>query len=163
MNEETLYYYFSTHTINLSIYSRLEAGYEYTQLNEEDQSILDKYCIDYPKRSSNESPFDYATRFISRHKEELESLSLYKGAQLKSFLTLYLGYTYRWGASTMSFGKGSDKRASLITEEDLIVEMTSKDGSIKKLLDSAHGDLSSVKHFVLILMDLKILQKLENG
>jgi len=147
------YYYFSTHTINVSIYSRLEAGYIYSIQPEETKKLLDKLVSLYPKGDLKESPLDYCSKFIINHEDELAELeSDLSPTPLKLFFTQYLGYIFQWGASTRAFGKNSDKRAELITEKELIYEMTDPKSSIKKLLDSAKGNLSSVKPFLPAVM-----------
>lgn len=147
------YYYFSTHTINQSIYARLESNYEYNNLDEETQLVVDKFVEQYPKGDYSSSPLDHCSNFIIKHKEELKSLIDSKGLQsTKYFLSKYIGYILQWGASTRSFGKTSEKRAESITEEEIIEEMTSDKGTIKKLLDSSHNNLSAVKPFLPAIM-----------
>ncbi|QXP72518.1 hypothetical protein H0I31_02115 [Tenacibaculum sp. AHE15PA] len=150
MNNE--YYYFSPHTLNPKIYNRLEAGATYKTLDEDTRDLLDILVKQYPKGEATESPIDYCSRFIMKHKSELYELKKLKGASLKYFLAEYLEFHFQWGASTRSFGKNSGKRAERITEEELIEEMTNPNGSIKKLLDSSGGDLSEVKPFLPAIM-----------
>lgn len=149
----TNYYYFSTHTINQSIYSRLESSHEYTLLEEETQEVIDKFVSTYPRGDYSTSPLDHCSNFVNSHREALSDLIASKGLQnTKYFLSRYIGYQFQWGASTRSFGKTSDKRAEEISEEELIEEMTSPNGTIKKLLDSAHYDLNVVKPFLPAIM-----------
>ncbi len=146
------YYYFSTHTIKQSIYTRLEAGATYRTLDEDSRGMLDKLADEYPQGEFTESPIDYCSKFIIKHKTELYELEKLKGTSLKYFLVEYLGFVFQWGASTRAFGKNSNKRAETITEQDLIQEMTDSRGTIKKLLDSSQGDLSAVKPFLPAIM-----------
>lgn len=146
------YYYFSTHTINQSIPTRLEAGATYTTLDKYSRDALDMLVDKYPKGELNESPLDYCSKFIMIHNSELYELKKLKGASLKYFLVEYLGFHFQWGASTRSFGKNSDKRAEEIPEKELIKEMTDPSGSIKKLLDSSGGNLPAVKPFLPAIM-----------
>jgi hypothetical protein len=146
------YYYFSTHTINQSIYTRLESGWEYSTLSVEDRELMDALVKNYPKGNFNESPLDYSSKFIRKHEEELYDLIKLKGSSLKYFFTQYLGFVNQWGASTRAFGKNSNKRAEGIPENELINEMTDPKGSIKKLLDSSHSNLSAVKPFLPAIM-----------
>ena len=149
----TTYYYFSTHTINQSIYGRLESNHQYSLLPSDIQEVVDNFVDAYPKGKSSISPLDYCSKFIRDHEEELYDMISENGVQQsKYFLSQYLGYVNQWGASTQSFGKNSEKRAEWISENELIEEMTSESGTIKKLLDSAHGDLSSVKPFLPAIM-----------
>jgi hypothetical protein len=151
-NLNTSYYYFSTHTMVDTVYNRLKAGWEYTILEEESQEMLDKLVDEYPRGDFKTSPMEYCSRFILKHEEQLEDLISIKGRNLKYFLTQYLGFSFRWGASTTSYGKNSVKRAEGIPEKELIQEMIDPKGSIKKLLDSAGGDLNSVKPFLPAIM-----------
>lgn len=146
------YYYFSTHTINPSIYDRLKAGREYLKLDEDSRAMLDLLTNNYGKRDRRENTIDYCYDFITKHKEELFELKKLKGFNLKYFLKDYLGFYFQWGASTRSFGKNSDLTAEKISEQDLIKEMTDPTGTIKKLLDASGSNLSAVKPFLPALM-----------
>lgn len=146
------YYYFSTHTINPLIYGRLEAYKTYKTLSEETKDLLDVFVDKYPKGEATESPIDYCSKFIMKHKEELYELDKLKAVKPKQFLYNFLGYSNQWNASTRSFGKNSNKRASTISEQELIDEMTNPKASIKKLLNSSGGDLSAVKPFLPAIM-----------
>ena len=146
------YYYFSTHTINQSIYARLKAGATYKALDTNSRNLLAKLKNEYPEGKLTESPLDYCSKFIMKHKNQLYELYKLKGIYLKYFLVEYLGFQFQWGASTKSFGKNSGKKAEKITENELIKEMTDPSGSIKKLLDSSGGDLHAVKPFLPAIM-----------
>ncbi len=146
------YYYFSTHTINPLIYSRLEAHKTYKTLNEETKDLLDMLVDQYPKGEATESAIECSSKFIMKHKSELYELEKLKGTSLIYFLSEYLGYHFKWGASTRSFGKNSDMRAGKISEQNLIKEMTDPTGDIKKLLDASGTDLSAVKPFLPAIM-----------
>lgn len=146
------YYYFSTHTIKQSIYTRLEAGATYKTLDDDIRDLLDLLVNHFPKDELAENPLDYCSKFIMKHKSELYELEKLKGTFLKYFLVEYLGFVLQWGASTRAFGKNSSKRAETITEQGLIQEMTDSNGTIKKLLDSSEGDLSAVKPFLPAIM-----------
>lgn len=149
---ESKYYYFSTHNTNQTIYDRLKANREYELMDEKDRELLNRLVEEYPIGKLNESPIDFITRFILKYNSEFRNLYSQKGNNLKFFLMQYLGYVHQWGASTKSFGKNSLKRAELISESDLIKDMTSLDGSIWKLLDSANYDLAAVKPFLPAIM-----------
>lgn len=149
------YYYFSTHTINQSIYSRLQASVKFESLSEQNKEVMLKLVDTYSKRDRtiDENPMDFCSRFIKSHREEVYDLVKQEGYGLKSFMTLFLGFSNLWGASTRSFGKTSTKRAELIEEEELISEMTNdKSSSIKKLLDSGGFNLQNVKPFLPAIM-----------
>jgi hypothetical protein len=146
------YYYFSTHTIKESIYSRLEAGKTYKELSEETKDLLNLLVDKCPNEKFTDSPLDYCSKFIMKHKNELSELLKLKGSNLKYFLTHYLGFHFQWGASTRSFGANSNKKAERLSEKELIEEMVNPKKTIKKLLDSAGGDLSAVKPFLPALM-----------
>lgn len=147
-----IYYYFATHTINQSIYNRLQAGATYKTLDEDSRGMLDKLTDKYPQDEFTESPTDYCSKFIIKHKTELYELEKLKGADLKYFLVQYLGFVLQWGASTRAFGKNSKKRAETITGQELIKEMTDSNGTIKKLLDSSGGNVTAVKPFLPAIM-----------
>ena len=142
------YYYFSTHTIYPQIYTRLTAYAEYQKLDEETQTLLDKFVKNFAKRNEQISTFDYCSNFLAKHKDELYELDKLKAFTSKEFLYNFLGYSYQWNASTRSFGKNSDEKANTITEQELIDEMTNPKASIKKLLNASGGDLSAVKPFL---------------
>jgi hypothetical protein len=146
------YYYFSTHTIYPQIYNRLASHAEYQKLNEETQTLLDKFVKNFAKRDKQISSLDYCSIFIKEHKDELSELDNLKTTKPKQFLYDFLGYAEQWNASTLSFGKNSPLRAEEITEEDLINEMTNPNAFIKKLLDASGGDLSAVKPFLPAIM-----------
>ncbi|WP_081728253.1 BT4734/BF3469 family protein [Tenacibaculum sp. 47A_GOM-205m] len=146
------YYYFSTHTTNPLIYDRLEAYKTYKTLNEETKDLLDVFVDKYPKGEATESPIDYCSKFIMKHKEELYELDKLKAIKPKQFLYNFLGCSNQWNASTRSFGKNRKERANTISEQELIDEMTDPNESIKKLLDSSGGDLSAVKPFLPAIM-----------
>lgn len=152
MNLHKSYYYFSTHNLNHSIYNRLRSNRKYELMNEKDRGILDRFIEEFKESDRQLSPVDFATRFIKKNKDECASLISSEGQELKFFLTNYLGYVFSWGASAKAFGKNSGKRAEEIVESELINEMTSLDGSILKLLDSANYDLAAVKPFLPAIM-----------
>ena len=149
------YYYFSTHTIHPQIYTRLTAYTEYQKLDEETQTLLEKFVNDFAKRDKQISSLDYCSKFYFKHIDELCELDNLKTTTPKNFLYNFLGYANQWNASTRSFGKNSTGRAEKaeeITEKELINEMTNPKESIKKLLDAAAGDLSAVKPFLPAIM-----------
>ncbi len=146
------YYSFSTHTIHPQIYTRLTAHAESQKLDEETQTLLDKFVNDFVKRNKQISSLDYCSKFIAKHRDELHELDNLKSTTPKQFLYNFLGYTNQWNASTRSFGQNSKERAEEITEEDLIDEMTNPESSIKKLLDASGGDLTAVKPFLPAIM-----------
>ena len=149
------YYYFSTHTIYPQIYTRLTAYAEYQKLDEETQTLLDKFVNNFAKRNKQISTLDYCSNFLAKHKDELYELDKLKSTTSKQFLYNFLGYSKLWGASTRSFGrnsKGNKERAEKISEQELIDEMTNPKASIKKLLDVSGGDLSAVKPFLPAIM-----------
>jgi hypothetical protein len=150
------YYYFSTHTIHPQIYTRLTAYTEYQKLDEETQTLLDKFVKDFSKRNKQISSLDYCSKFIQKHKDELYELDNLKSTTPKEFLYNFLGYANQWNASTKSFtGNNTDRkeeRAEEITEKELINDMTNPKASIKKLLDASGGDLTAVKPFLPAIM-----------
>ncbi|MFY0603659.1 MAG: hypothetical protein JXQ93_06895 [Flavobacteriaceae bacterium] len=146
------YYYFSTHTIYSQIYTRLTAYAEYQKLDEETQTLLDKFVKNFAKRNEQISTFDYCSNFLAKHKDELYELDKLNAFTSNQFLYNFLGYSNQWNASTRSFGKKSKKRAEKISQQELIDEMTNPKASIKKLLDASRGDLSAVKPFLPAIM-----------
>ena len=150
------YYYFSTHTTNPQINDRLAAQVAYEKFDQETQTLLDKFVDDYAASNKNISAFDFCGRFIVKHKNELYELDELKGVSTKQFLYDFLGYANQWNSTKKSFGKNCNLLADEITEKELIHEMTSPKAPIKKLLDAAGGNLSTVKPFLpAILISLK--------
>ena len=146
------YYYFATHTINESIYKWLEAGVHYKKLNIKEQDLLDLLGVHYKKRDSNQSVLNYCTDFISHHHQGFEKLNSKLGYTLKYFLRDYLGFHGKWQSSMKSFSEKDGQKAEKITETDLIKELTDPKGSIKKLLETAGGDVKMVKSFLPVIM-----------
>ena len=146
------YYYFATHTRNRSIFARLEASVWFKGLNKKEQKVIKRFVEKYDGGDHNYHTIDYCIEFIDNHKKELRRLIKSEGFNLKFYLESYLQFFYEWDITKKSFGKKSNKRAEKITEKELISEMTNPKGSIKKLLDSAGGDLSVVKDFLPAVM-----------
>jgi hypothetical protein len=150
--KENKYYYFANHTLNQSIHNRLRANRKYELLSEEDKELVDGFVEVFKEASKEDSSVNIASNYIFRHKNELSNLIRLEGENLKYYLIQYVGYVLEWGASSKSYGRGSNKRAEEITESQLIHEMTSLDGSIVGLLDSADYDLAAVKPFLPAIM-----------
>ena len=146
------YYYFATHTINESIYKWLEAGVQYKKLDKKEQDLLDLLVENYNNRDKSKSVLNYCSDFINDHLQDFKQLNNNLGYKLKSFLRNYLGFHFKWQSSMTSFGKWDDFIGEEIKESDLIKEMTDPKGSIKKLLDTAEGDVKMVKSFLPFIM-----------
>lgn len=146
------YYYFSTHTLNESIYNRLKSNRVYELMDDNERDLMNQLAEEFESNDRNTSPVEFCKKFIDRNKGKCYTLVNKEGQGLKYFMTNYLGYIKNWGASAKAFGKGSNKKAENINEEYLIEEMTSIDGSILKLLDAANYDLAAVKPFLPAIM-----------
>ena len=146
------YYYFATHTTNESVYRFLTAGVQYKNLPKEEQDLLDLITKGYPKRDKSKTVLNYCTDFITNHHQDFKRLINKLGYSLKYFLRDYLGFHLKWQSSARSFGKNDDLIADQITESELIEEMTSPTSSIKRLLDTAGGDVKLVKSFLPAIM-----------
>lgn len=148
-----MYYYFSTHTSNESIYNRLKTNRMYELMNVKDQEVFDELSKEFQAQKTRDiSPVEFCNKFIQRNSLACTNLVSTHGESLKYVMNNYLGYVHSWGASAKAFGRNSNKRAENITEEHLIEEMTSLDGSILKLLDAANYDLAAVKPFLPAIM-----------
>ncbi|WP_077810947.1 BT4734/BF3469 family protein [Polaribacter sp. BM10] len=146
------YFYFATHTKSKSIFARLEASVWFKGLTKKEQETVELFAKNYKAGYYKDGPIDYCIDFIDNHKVELSKLLNLEECLLKFSLEAYLQFYYQWGASTKPFGKNSNKRAEMITEQKLIKEMTDPNGSIKKLLHSVGEDLSAVKPFLPTIM-----------
>lgn len=146
------YYYFETHTTNQQIFRFLEVGAKYKNFKKQIQKKLDLLVEGYHKRNKSINVLNYCSEFIKNNIKESELGGNVPGYSLKHGLKDYLGFYFQWSSSMKSFGKNDDKIAEEITESELIDELTNPKGNIKKLLDSADGDLKMVKPFLPFIM-----------
>tara|TARA_R110002073_G_scaffold293194_2_gene458765 strand:+ start:41026 stop:42744 length:1719 start_codon:yes stop_codon:yes gene_type:complete len=146
------YYYFATHTTNESVYKFLTTGALYKKMTQKERELLDLLTKDYHNRDKTKSVLNYCSDFITNHHQDFKKLNNNLGYLLKFFLKDYLGFDRKWQSSVTSFSKKDGYLAEKITELDLIREMTDPTGSIKKLLDTAGGDLKMVKSFLPAIM-----------
>lgn len=146
------YYYFATHTTNDSIYRWIAAGVIYKKSTQKEQDLLDLLAGNYKERDKTQNVLNYCSDFISEHQQDFKNLKNNLGYKLKNFLRDYLGYNFKWQSSMTSFGKWDDFIGEEIQEQDLIKEITDPTGSIKKLLDTAGGDVKTVKRFLPFIM-----------
>lgn len=68
------YYYFSTHTTYPQIYDRLAAYAEYQKLDNETQTLLDKFVNNFTRSKRQFNSLNYCSTFYSIHKDELYEL-----------------------------------------------------------------------------------------
>ncbi|MCG1035765.1 hypothetical protein KI686_05100 [Polaribacter sp. DS7-9] len=146
------YYYFATHTTNESIYKFLTTGALYKKMTQKEQELLKLLAQGYFKRDKSKNVLNYCSDFITNHHQDFEELNSNLGYSLKFFLKDYLGFHFKWQSSMRSFGKNDDFIADQITESELIEEMTNPTSSIKRLLDTANGDVKLVKPFLPFIM-----------
>jgi hypothetical protein len=146
------YYYFATHTANDSIYRWIAAGVVYKKSTQKEQNLLDLLAGNYKERDKTQNVLNYCSDFISEHHQDFKNLKNNLGDNLKYLLRDYLGYHFKWQSSMTSFGKWDDFIGEEIQEQDLIKEITDPRGSIKKLLDTADGDVKTVKPFLPFIM-----------
>lgn len=152
------HFYFNSHLTNSTTKDQLEAGTFYKTLNPKKQNPLDLLVSEYPEGDYEyQEPEEYCSQFSITYRKELKKLKKKKGIFFIKFLRDYLGLKKNWGATQYLFATGSNKRAPIISERDLIKDMTDHPTStIKKLLDAAGGDLSTVKPFLpAIIISLK--------
>ena len=147
MNRE--YYYFATHTTNESIYKRLEAGVEYKNLSQKEQDLLDLLIEGYPYRDKEAPILSYCSDFIKNRTQEFHNLIQKKGYSLRYFLRDYLGFHFKWQSSMRSFNQRDQKTTDQFISEDILIEeLCNPNSTIKRLLDTAQGDLGLVKPFL---------------
>tara|TARA_R110002126_G_C10454897_1_gene499864 strand:- start:45 stop:1748 length:1704 start_codon:yes stop_codon:yes gene_type:complete len=146
------HYFFATHLTDGSIKTRLRVGAECQQLKGKEKALLDELIEDYKTRDRNYTVINYCEEFIKKHQSELKNLQTNKGYRLKYFLRDYIGFVFKWNSSTKSYGKNSEQFAEIISELDLVNEMTNPNGSIKELLEAAGEDKKMVKPFLPAVM-----------
>tara|TARA_R110002167_G_scaffold94282_2_gene251920 strand:+ start:44818 stop:46560 length:1743 start_codon:yes stop_codon:yes gene_type:complete len=148
------YYYFATHTINESIYKFLAAGVLYKKMTQKEQKLLELLAENYKNRDreKNKNVLNFCSDFIKNHQQEFEESHYELGSSLKFFLKDYLGFHFKWQSSMRSFGKNDNSIGEEITESELIQEITDPKDSIKRLLDTADGDVKMVKSFLPFIM-----------
>ena len=146
------YYYFATHTTEESIYKWLAAGVVHEKLTQKEQNLLYLLVENYKKKDKSKSVLYFCSDFINDHLQDFKEINNDLGSSLKYFLRDYLGFHFKWQSSMRSFGKNDDFIGEEIQESNLINEITDPKGSIKKLLDTAEGDVKMVKPFLPFIM-----------
>ncbi|WP_237588184.1 BT4734/BF3469 family protein [Polaribacter sargassicola] len=121
-------------------------------MTQKEQELLKLLAQGYFKRDKSKNVLNYCSDFITNHHQDFEELNSNLGYSLKFFLKDYLGFHFKWQSSMRSFGKNDDFIADQITESELIEEMTNPTSSIKRLLDTANGDVKLVKPFLPFIM-----------
>lgn len=143
------YYYFATHYTNPSVYDFLKAGVEYKSLTKKEKTLLVQLAENYKGREKGKRTLDYCSEFINNNSKDFQKLMNTKGYALKYFLRDYLGFHFKWQSSMTSFNQRDQKITDqLISEDILIEELCNPNSAIKKLLDTAQGDLDLVKGFL---------------
>jgi len=147
------YHYFASHLTNSDVCKRINAGSDYENLDVPIQEKITQLVKGFYTRDKSLSIEGYCLHFIKSNKKLLEELiDELEEDGLKTFLVNYIGYSGGWGASSRSYGGGSNNTANIISEKKLIQEMTDPKASIKGLLDAARGNLSVVKPFLPAIM-----------
>ena len=146
---ESKYPYFATHLSNKEVITRIKAGADYENLDVDLKLKIKSLAQNFDTKKTDLSLDKYCQKFIEDNPNNLKELTNEIGQEgLDLFLVSCIKYSKGWNTSSRSYGKNSNRYADKISEQDLIREMTDHNGSIKKLLDAASGNLSVVKPFL---------------